>query len=460
MKSLGQHAVVIGASLGGLLAARVLADYYDRVTLVERDAFPAGGESRKGVPQGRHAHGLHARGREVLEQLFPGLTQEMAAQGGVVLDISHDFRWFANGGFHQPTDSGLAGLAVSRPRLENGVRARVLALPNVRAIQQADVPGVVASPDWSRITGVRVIRRAEGGAEETLPADLVVDATGRGSRTPAWLAELGYAQPQVEQVHIALGYASRDYRRAPGQLSGLSGIAVAGSPPDGRNGVIVAQEGDRWGVTLGGYNGNFPPLDPEGFLQFARTLPTPEIYNVIKDAEPLTDPIPYRFAANQWRRYDRLERFPAGYLVFADAVCSFNPVYAQGMTVAANEAMVLQSCLAEGAEGLARRFFAGIVPVIDGPWKVAVGNDMRLPHVDGEGTAMDRFINWYIGKLHIAARGDAELSVAFLRVVNMIAPPTTLLHPRMALRILGGNLRRSPSVRPAVASITPASAQG
>jgi 2-polyprenyl-6-methoxyphenol hydroxylase-like FAD-dependent oxidoreductase len=460
MKHVGQHAVVIGASMGGLLAARVLADFYDAVTLVERDTFPAAGEWRKGVPQGRHAHGLHARGRAVLEQLLPGFTQEMAAQGAMVLDISRDFRWYANGGFHQPTASGLEGLLVSRPRLEAGVRARVLALPNVHALENCDVPGVITSADRARVTGVRLVRRANGNAEEALMADLVVDATGRGSRSPAWLADMGYEKPEEERVRIDLGYATRQYRRRPDQLSGLRGVAIAGAPPDGRNGVVLAQEDDRWFVTLGGFNGDFAPLDPQGFVEFARRLPTPEIYNLIKDAEPLTDPLPYRFPANQRRRYERLARFPDGYLVFGDAICSFNPVYGQGMTVAANEALVLQACLAQGSANLARRFFQGVRPVVDGPWQVAVGNDLQLPHVEGQRTRMDRFVSWYIGKLHVAARHDAVLSVAFLQVVNMMAPATSLLHPRMALRVLRGNRSRMQATMADMRPVAPAPLEG
>jgi 2-polyprenyl-6-methoxyphenol hydroxylase-like FAD-dependent oxidoreductase len=440
MKQIGQHALVLGASMGGLLAARVLADYYSAVTLVERDQFPAAGEPRKGVPQGRHAHGLHARGSAVIEQLFPGFTQEIVTRGGMVLDISRDFRWYANGGFHQPMTSGLQGLLVSRPLLEAGLLARVRALPNVQVLEACDVLGLVTSEDRARVSGVRLARH--GGAAEILAADLVVDATGRGSRSPAWLAGLGYAPPEEEQVRIDMGYASRDYRRRPGQLPGLKGFAIAGAPPNGRNGVVLAQEGDRWSVTLGGYNGDFAPLDPAGFLEFARGMPTDAVYQLLKDAEPLTDPLPYRFRANQRRRYDRLARFPEGYLVFGDAICSFNPVYAQGMTVAANEALVLQACLAEGEARLAQRFFKNVSPVLDSAWQVAVGNDLQLPHVEGQRTRMGQFMNWYIGKLHIAAQSDAELSIAFLRVVNMIAPPAGIMRPSILLRVLRGNLAR------------------
>ncbi|HET9220885.1 MAG TPA: hypothetical protein VFO07_00190, partial [Roseiflexaceae bacterium] len=355
--------------------------------------------------------------------------------------------------------SGLVGLLVSRPRLEAGVLARVRGLPNVRVLEDCDVPGVLASEDRARITGIRLVRRANGGAEETLAADLVVDATGRGSRSPAWLAELGYEKPEEQQVRIDMGYASRLYRRTPDQLPGLRGFAIAGAPPDGRNAVLLAQEGGCWNVTLGGYNGDFAPLDSQGFVEFARGLPTPQLYHLLKDAEPLTDPLPYRFKANQRRRYDRLKRFPDGYLVFGDAICSFNPVYAQGMTVAANEALVLQACLAQGSANLAQRFFMGVRPVLDGPWRVAVGNDMQLPHVEGARTRMDRFMNWYIGKLHIAARNDAALSVTFLEVVNMIAPPPRLLHPRVALRVLRGNLAGGMTATVDVRPVKPAATE-
>ncbi len=446
MQHIGQHAVVIGASMGGLLAARVLADAYDRVTLIERDGFPAAGESRKGVPQGRHAHGLHARGRAVLEHLFPGFTAEMAAQGGLVLDASQDFRWYVNGGSHQPTNAGLVGLLISRPRLEAGVRLQVLALPNVQAIEHCEVAGIIASADRATITGVR-LRRQGGDAEEQLAADLVVDAAGRGSRSPAWLAALGYQQPDEERVAIDLGYTTCHYRRTTGQLPTRGGLAIAGRVPEGRSGIVMAQEDDRWVVTLGGFNGDFAPLDPQGFVEFARRLPTPELYTFLKTAEPLSTPVPYRFVANQRRRYERLKRFPAGYLVFGDAICSFNPLYGQGMTVAANEALILRACLARGSNKLARRFFAGVSGALDDPWRITISTDLQMPHVVGPRSRLDQFVNWYLGKLHIAAQTDAVLSVAFLQVLNMLTVAPSLLRPRLALRVLRGNLAQARAAR-------------
>ena len=445
------HAVVIGASMGGLLAARALADFYERVTVLERDRFPPAGEPRKGVPQGRHAHGLLASGREALEDFFPGLTAELVDQGAQTGDGIANVRWYLDGAYHCRFPSGLTGLVVSRPLLEAHVRTRLLALPNVRAIEDCDVLGPLASADRRRITGVRIKRRAPESAEEALQADLVVDATGRGSQAPAWLATFGYPAPAEERVKIGVGYTSRVYRRTPAELGGALAAIVAPLPGEKRGGVIIAQEGERWIVTLFGYVGDHAPTDEEGFLAYAKSLPAPDIATVIKDAAPLSAPVTYKYQANQRRRYERLARFPEGLLVFGDALCSFDPVYGQGMSVAALEARVLQQCLARGAAGLPRRFFQQASKVVDIPWSIAVGGDLRIPEVEGQRPLMVRFINWYMSKLQVAARHDAVVTLAFHRVANLLAPPPSILHPRISVRVLWGNLRparRSGSIDP------------
>ncbi|MDP8921830.1 MAG: monooxygenase [Chloroflexota bacterium] len=440
MELVGRHAVVLGGSIGGLLAARVLAERYDQVSIVERDALPLDGEHRKGVPQARHAHGLLARGREVLEELFPGFTDDLIARGALTGDNGVQVRWFNNGGYHRKVPSGLRGLGVSRSLLEARVRARVLALPNVRAIDGGDATGFTTTGDRRRVTGVRMQRGMPGAIEESLPTDLVVDASGRGSRAPAWLEALGYPRPAEEHVR----YTTRLYRRRPEDLGGDLAIAITATPPTRRMGFILAQECDRWIVSLGGYLGEQAPTDEPGFLEFAGTLPVPDIYEVIREAEPLSEAAVYKFRSSQRRRYERLARFPDGLLVFGDAISSFNPIYGQGMTVAALEALALRTCLAEGPERLASRFFQRASAVVDIPWSIAVGGDLRFPEVEGRRSPMVRFVNWYMGKLQIAARQEAEPALAFLRVANLIAPPPSVLHPRVALRVLAGTLRTGP----------------
>jgi len=440
MIRIGAHAVVIGASMGGLLAARALSDFFDTVTVLERDTFPEGDVPRKGVPQGHHAHGLLARGREVIEDFFPGWTDQVVASGGIRGDIAHDVSWVGHGVTIKTAPSDLQGLLASRPMLEGHVRRRLLALPNVRAIENCTVQGLATGDDGTAIRGVRV--KIDNGAEQQIAADLVVDASGRGSPSLAWLDGLGYARPEEEKIEIGIAYTTRTYRRRPGDLKGKLAAVVAGSWPNWRNGAVLFQTEDRWIVSMGGYFGDHAPDDEQMYAAYAGSMPTPEFHEIVANAEPLSDFAIYRYPANLRRRYERLERFPQNYLVFGDAMCTFNPVYGQGMTVAAQEAALLHECLCEGDADLARRFFSAAAVAIDTPWDIAVGNDLRHPQVVGPRPAKVLFINWYVGKLHMAARNDATLGNTFLRVANMQASPTRLLHPAIILRVLWGSLRR------------------
>jgi len=434
--------LVIGASMAGLLAARALADYFEQVVLLERDTFPEPGENRKGVPQGRHTHVLLSRGLDIMETLLPGLKEDLILAGAVPMrDVSRQVRWFNRGAYHQPGDSDISAIGVSRPTLEALVRKHVLNLPNVSVEQGCNVKGLVTSDDKKRVKGVRLVRRLASNTETELLANLVLDASGRGSRSPAWLEALGYERPPVEEVRVGIGYTSRFYQRQAGHIPGLKGIVILTTPPDKRMGVMLAQDRDRWVVTLGGYLGEHTATDEQGFLDAARSLPTPDIYNLIKEAQPLSDLVAYKFPANLRHCYEKMARFPQGYLVFGDALCSFNPIYGQGMTVAAMEAVALGEALAQGYDKLARNFLARASKIIDASWGAAVGNDLSYAEVEGRRTPMVRFINWYMGKVHIAAHKDAQVSIAFLKLINMLAPPPSILHPSIVWRVIKGNLQ-------------------
>jgi 2-polyprenyl-6-methoxyphenol hydroxylase-like FAD-dependent oxidoreductase len=430
-----KHAVVIGGSMCGLVAALVLSDRFEHVTLLDRDTFPAVGQQRRGVPQGLHTHGLLASGRSVLENLFPGISDELIACGAPSGDVLATSRWFFEGACLSRCASGLMGLLVSRPLLEGTVRRRLLAISNVTAIEGSVVDGLTASTHNRRVTGVRLQRG------EMIAADLVVDASGRGSHSPAWLESMGFPRPEEEKVEVAIAYTTRLFRRRADHLDGDSAVVIPPTPDGKRGGVILAQEGERWIVTLVGYFGRVAPTDLNGFIEFAKTLPAPYIHEVISDAEPIGDASSARFPHSIRRRYDKLRSFPEGYLVLGDAVCSFNPIYGQGMSAAAQQSEALQQCLAGGDKDLALRFFTRASKVVDIPWSIAVGSDLRIPETIGPRNAGANFVNWYIAKLHKAAHRDPRASLAFLKVANLLAPPPSIMHPRMVMRVLLANLR-------------------
>jgi 2-polyprenyl-6-methoxyphenol hydroxylase-like FAD-dependent oxidoreductase len=439
---IGDRAVVLGASMAGLLAARVLADTYGQVTVIDRDELPEAPMHRRGVPHGRHIHALLARGQQALEELLPGLTAELVSQGVPAGDVLADARLYLSGHRLRQAHTGLGLLSASRPVLEGRVRARIRALPNVAFLDSRDVAGLTTTPDGGRVTGTRVLRRADGSAEELIAADLVVDATGRGSRTPVWLEALGYPWPPTEQVQIGLGYATRIYRLPPDALQGDLAVVQTATPEHPRAGGLQALEGDRWLLTLAGILGDHPPTDPDGFLAFARSLQFPDIYQAVRDGEPLDDPVGFRFPASVRHRYERLDRLPAGLLVVGDAVCSFNPVYGQGMSVAALEALTLRRHLQRGVEPQPRRFFRDLARVVDVPWEMAAGGDLVFPGVQGRRTLKVRLVSTYLARLHAAAVHDAHLAIAFTWVAGLVAPPQALLRPGIVLRVLRGSRHR------------------
>jgi 2-polyprenyl-6-methoxyphenol hydroxylase-like FAD-dependent oxidoreductase len=427
-----RHAVVIGGSFAGLLAARVLAEHYEQVTLVERDELPVSREARRGVPQGRHTHGLLASGRNVLETLFPGISSELITAGAVPGDILGDSRLFIEGACHVRFVSGLDALNMSRPFLEATVRERVRQLPNVVFCDNCAVSGLAS--ENGQVTGVEI-------REGVLAANLVIDAAGRGTHSPQWLEAMGYPKPEEERVAVGLSYTTRLFRRNPEDLDGDSIVIIPPTPLGKRGGVMVAQEDGRWSVTLISHFGPAAPAELDGFIEFAKTLPAPYIYEVVRQVEPVGQPRITRYPASVRRRYEKLDRFPAGYLVMGDALSSFNPIYGQGMSAAALESMELQAVLKEGTENLARRFFRKAAKVVDIPWSIAVGNDLRMPETIGRRTFAVKAINAYVAKLHKAAHFDPVVALAYHKVGNLLAPPPSILAPRIALRVLWGNLR-------------------
>lgn len=433
MGSKAEHAVVVGASMGGLLAARVLTEGFERVTVLERDELPPAGQARKGVPQGRHGHGLHPRGLQVLEDLFPGFSAEVAADGAPLFATTA-IRGVLGGHEIRRADVGAPLLSTSRPFLEGHVRRRVADTDRIGIIDGCDVVGPMVSGSGDRLTGVRVLRRRGGSAEEALDADLVVDATGRAGRALRWLDQLGSPRPAADELHVGVAYATRHVRLPAGAL-GDDRIVVVGPQPGRLTGMYLAEQERGWSIlTVFGYEGQEPPRDPDGFTRFVADVAPADLVDALSDAEPLSDVFTHRLPSSLRRRYERLDRFPDGFLVFGDAICSFNPIYGQGMTVAALQAVALRRELQRRRFSALRFFRAAARPVGDA-WDLATGSDLSLPEVPGPRTPKAKVLNAYVDRVLQAAERDATVSRAFLRTIGMLDRPPSLLRPSIALRV-------------------------
>jgi 2-polyprenyl-6-methoxyphenol hydroxylase-like FAD-dependent oxidoreductase len=426
-----ETALVIGGSMAGLLAARALANHFKKVIVLDRDLLPENGDHRRGVPHGRHAHALLAGGLTVLEDLFPGFTGGIVSRGAIHADPANDGNWFFEGNTLCRAPSGAKAIMLSRPFLECSVRRHVSELENVSIEDGVTVKNLRIDND--RVTGILT-------GEGEITADLVVDASGRGSQSPKWLEEIGFKRPIEEKVEVQLSYTTRLFHRRPDHLDGDIFLVIPPTPEGKRGGVIAAQEGNRWIVTLFGHFGEVAPEDLDGFREFAATLPCGVLHKTIVGAEPIGEPCTFKFPASTRRRYEKLERFPKGFLVFGDAICSFNPIYGQGMTSAALQAKVLDDALAKSNGHLAKHFFRNAGKVIDNPWSVAVGGDLKMPETIGPRSRAVDFINWYLTKLHKTAHTDATATHAFLRVAQLIDPPPAIFAPKIAFRVLKHSL--------------------
>ncbi|MFD9698024.1 FAD-dependent oxidoreductase [Lentzea sp. NPDC059081] len=419
------HAVVLGAGIGGLVAAAALREQFAEVTVVERDLLPLLAMTRRGVPQGAQVHGLLARGMTALGELFPGFDAELRELGAPHGDMLADIRWYFDGHLLHPASCGLTAFGVSRPALEHLLGTRVRGFSNVHLRDGTAVRGLATGD--GRVTGVRL-------DDGVLRADLVVDATGQGSRTPVWLGELGYPVPTRDEVRVDVCYVTHLVRRKAGHLDGRIGVALASYPDRPLGAFVLAQEGDTFAVMTSGRNGTVPPVDHDGLVRWMRRLGAPDVAEMVSTAEPVGEPRLMRYPASRRYRYERLRSFPDGYLVMGDALCSFNPLYGQGMTVAAMEALLLRRLLSAGDDRLAPRFFREAARLLDAPWRLAADADMRF----GPQPPAKRAVSSYLGKLYRAAAHDPVLSTRLFRVANLLDSPARLLRPGTALRVLRG----------------------
>jgi 2-polyprenyl-6-methoxyphenol hydroxylase-like FAD-dependent oxidoreductase len=439
MTTIGKQALVIGSSMAGMLAARTLADFFEQVTILERDRLPDGPENRGGVPQARHLHLLLSEGFSIMEAMFPGFNEELAAKGVPEIHWCWDSVSLTAGGWLPRFKSDVITRVPTRVLLDWTIRQRLMANPRIHFLEERQVIGLTATPEQEKITGLKVKKRGSE-EEEVLLADLVVDASGRESHAPEWLQAFGYEAPPETHVNAFLGYATRWYEGVNKPTIDWHMALVTSKPPDiPRGGVMLEVEGGRWIVTLVGINKDYPPTDEDGFLEFARSLVSPIIYDAIKDATPISSIAGYQRTANRRRHFERLSRLPGGFIVLGDAACAFNPVYGQGMTLAAIGAKALGECLSLDSDlmTLPPRFQKRLAGVLNNAWLMATGEDLRYPGTEGKRpNAFIRLTQKYLDRVQQAMPYDNDLTLAFIKVMNLRMPPTSLFHPKIMWKVL------------------------
>ena len=443
------HAVVLGGSFAGLLAARVLSDHFERVTLIERDAYPHTPQARKGTPQANHVHGLLVRGRQILEELFPGVQDEMIAAGAPEVDLGKEVAWFTPAGWGVRFASDLNLLSFTRPLLDFHVRRRLALNSRIEILDNTEVLRLLPDSTENHLAGVLICPRtaeADRRVAKELHADLVVDATGRASRTPRWLEELGYQTPKETVVNAHLGYASRFYHVPDDFEADWKCVFIQAAPPEHKRGAIMfTVEDRRWLVTLLGGGRDYPPADEAEFLEFVRGLPVSTIYDAIKSAEPASPIKTHRGTENRLRQFESVKRLPDNLLLLGDAVCAFNPVYGQGMTIAALGAQALQQTLIKqkgDLTGLARRFQKRLAKINQAPWMMATAQDYRYREtVGGSPGVRTKFMHRYMDRVVQLATQSVAVREVLLRTFNMLMPPATLFRPRVLFRVLAQGLK-------------------
>ncbi|WP_405542243.1 FAD-dependent monooxygenase [Streptomyces phaeochromogenes] len=444
-----RRAVVIGSGMAGMLAAAALRAHAD-VTLVERDALPDGPDPRKGLPQARHAHLLWSGGVRAMEELLPGVTNAWLSVGARRIPLPTGLVSLQPHGWLRRWPEMQFMIACSRDLLDSVLRAQLSENPRITVMERTELLGLQG--DASRVTGVRI--RTGEGEERVLEADLVVDASGRGSRATSWLDSLGVPEAPMEEVDSGLAYASRIFR-APEGTEDYPVVNVqpdAAQPVPGRSATIVPIEGGRWLVTLSGTRGGQPTGSAEEFETFARDdVRHPLVGQLIARAEPLTDVVVTRSTVNRRRYFEKVKDWPEGFVVLGDAVATYNPVYGHGMSVAAQGAVALREHVAEygfAAPGLARRVQRAVARPVGTAWELATSTDIRYPGAIGkEPGGTQKLLGRYVNRLMLTASGRPLVAKEFLGVVTLSAPITALVKPEIVLAVMRGP-RRSPLTEP------------
>lgn len=421
-----EKAIIIGASMAGLLAARICADHFEEVLILEKDELPESPKHRKGVPQDQQLHLLLSKGYQIITKLFPGIVETLSAEGAISGDLGLMLRWYGDGGFRPQCETGQHSILMSRPLLEYTVRNYLLQKGNVRIMDKTRVLAFLF--EEGSITGVETNL---GNIE----ADLHIDTCGMASSLEKQLIGWGYDSPRIEEVQVNVKYTSCLFPR-PTTFTELININSE-APYNSKHGTVQAIEDNKMIVMVQGRSQDKVPKDVESLKAYTAQLAHPLIYETIKDAEALSPLTHYHIPSVRWIHYEALNRFPPGLLTLGDAICRLNPVYGQGMSSAAMQAEVLDSVLRRGPlESIWKPYFKQIAQLLKTPWEVTLAEDFKFPETQGTPPKIPKLVERYFGKLSRVMNQDPVLFKAFVQVLNLVKSPTSLLHPGLIWRVI------------------------
>ncbi|WP_372370763.1 FAD-dependent oxidoreductase [Candidatus Uabimicrobium sp. HlEnr_7] len=435
MSLVKDHAIILGAGMAGLLSAKVASQHFAKVTLIDKDLFPTDVCPRKGVPQAVHLHVLLQRGLFILNELFSGIENDLVAKGAVQIDWAKDSLWMNPFGWIPRFDSDLIAYTCSRWMLEHTVRERVMAIRNITICPQTEWKDFIIDAQ-NEICGVVVEVNKE---EQQIHGDLVIDTTGKNSKTIKTLEQHGFPAPPESRINSYLGYGSRHYRIPDGNRDWKQLYIQMKPPQSFRGGVLQPIEGNRWIATLIGANKDYPPADEEAFLSFAKSLRSPNFYEAIRNAEPLSKVYCYRNTESRLRHFHKMAKIPIGLVCIGDSVCAFNPVYGQGMTVSAISAQILDSCLNKTSisrSQFSRTFYKKLSKVNSMPWLIANSEDSRILSSSGQKMSFSyKLIHSFLDRVLYSATLQPNIHKSFLKILHMTEPMYSLANPKILLSL-------------------------
>src|SRR5215469_15452298 len=446
---LGEHAVAVGAGIGGLAVAGALAKYFERVDILERDQLRPSAGSRSGTPQDRHPHGLLAGGLRALDEIFPGFKSDLAAAGAVPVSFAREVQFERpDVGVLPERDFGISLLCATRPLIELVLRRRAEAVANITLRSASRVTGIVSAAGGAGVRGVRFINGL--GHSEILDADLVVDASGRGAPTLTLLDALGWDRPKTTEIGVNISYATAVVEIPHDAPAEWKLVLTLPDPPHvALNSVLVPTEDGRWIIAIADHSATTWIETWDTFLEASRSLITPTVHNALRYAQPPEGIRHYRFPVSTWKHFERLPRLPRGVLPVADALCRFNPIHAQGMSSAAKQARLLQDVLSRAiAEpdpiaALQSGFMSEVGSVLETPWTMSNSADLAFPQTRGERPDNFAEAREFEAALFRAAVADPVVHRAMIEVAQLLQPQQRLQEPDIMRRIEAASVTRA-----------------